>query len=63
MFNEFIYNLIRFVNGLLSVGIEKQISHISKVVVNTSIKVPKKSLSSNFQVFHDHTKEKKIIFR
>jgi hypothetical protein len=55
MFKEFIYNYIRFVSGLLWVGIEKQISHVSEVVANTSIKLPKKSLLSMiFQVFHDH---------
>jgi hypothetical protein len=41
MFKAIICNFIRFVNGLLSVGIEKQISHASEVVVNTSIKLPK----------------------
>jgi hypothetical protein len=55
MFEEFIYNFIRFVNGPLSVGIEKQISHVSELQVDTSIKLPKKSLLSLiFQVFHDH---------
>jgi hypothetical protein len=40
---------------------KKQISHVSEVVVNTRIKLPKKSLLSLFfQVFHDYIIEKII---
>jgi hypothetical protein len=59
MFKEFIYNFIRFVYGLLSDGIENQISHFSEAEVNTRIKLPTKSLLSLiFQVCHDHIIEK-----
>jgi hypothetical protein len=55
MFKEFIYNFIRFANGLLSVGIEKQNSHVSEVVLNTSRNT---LLSLYGQVFCDHVIDK-----